>query len=81
LHQAQTISISNSRMDFGEQWNKELEEKSPQEIIQWAASKFGNLYQSTAFGPNGMVIMSMINQRNQPKRKEVNLLFIDTLYR
>ncbi|KAF7580031.1 putative phosphoadenosine phosphosulfate reductase [Clavispora lusitaniae] len=55
--------------------NKTLVELSAPEILAWAAVTFPDLYQTTAFGLTGLVIMDMIS-----KQKPVDLIFIDTLH-
>lgn len=55
--------------------NKTLTALSAEEILTWAAITFPNLYQTTAFGLTGLVIMDMIS-----KTKPVDLIFIDTLH-
>lgn len=66
------ISLSPEHV---EHLNKTLVELSPQEVLQWAAVTFPNLYQTTAFGLTGLVILDMIS-----KTKPVDLIFIDTLH-
>lgn len=55
--------------------NKELQKLSAPELLTWAAITFPNLYQTTAFGLTGLVILDMIL-----KTKPVDLIFIDTLH-
>ncbi len=73
-------------------WNKELQEKSPSEIIGWALKNFSPQLQSdnlvvqtTAFGATGMVIRDMIHNiqsaDGSDEKAIVSLVFIDTLYR
>ncbi len=43
--------------------NRELESAQPEEIIRWAAERFGDkLTMATAFGPEGCLILSMLAQ-------------------
>lgn len=55
--------------------NKTLAELTPEQVLMWAAVTFPNLYQTTAFGLTGLVILDMIS-----KTKPVDLIFIDTLH-
>ncbi|SGZ56240.1 CIC11C00000001195 [Sungouiella intermedia] len=55
--------------------NKTLTELSAPELLTWAAITFPNLYQTTAFGLTGLVILDMIS-----KTKSIDLIFIDTLH-
>ncbi|KAJ3329683.1 hypothetical protein HDU91_003779 [Kappamyces sp. JEL0680] len=56
-------------------FNQTLENKSPQEIIAWALTHFTTgVFQTTAFGATGMVIMDMLAGKGVP------LIFIDTLH-
>lgn len=55
--------------------NKTLARLSPQEVLTWAAITFPNLYQTTAFGLTGLVILDMVS-----KTSPVDLIFIDTLH-
>lgn len=66
------ISLSQEHIDH---LNKTLVQLSPQEVLQWAAVTFPHLYQTTAFGLTGLVILDMIS-----KTKPVDLIFIDTLH-
>ncbi|KAF3988155.1 hypothetical protein FT663_00364 [Candidozyma haemuli var. vulneris] len=66
------ISLSQEHIDH---LNQTLVHLSPQEVLQWAAVTFPNLYQTTAFGLTGLVILDMIS-----KTKPVDLIFIDTLH-
>lgn len=66
------ISLSQEHIDH---LNKTLVELSPQEVLRWAVVTFPNLYQTTAFGLTGLVILDMIS-----KTKPVDLIFIDTLH-
>nr|7RGE_A Chain A, 3'-phosphoadenylylsulfate reductase [[Candida] auris] len=67
-----SISLSQEHIDH---LNKTLVELSPQEVLRWAVVTFPNLYQTTAFGLTGLVILDMIS-----KTKPVDLIFIDTLH-
>lgn len=65
------VEISQQFLDH---WNKQLEGLSAQEIIDWSIKTLPKLYQTTAFGLSGLCIMDMA------KGRDVDLVFIDTLY-
>lgn len=56
--------------------NKTLVTLLAEEILVWAAITFPGLYQTTAFGLTGLVILDMLSKKKQP----VDLIFIDTLH-
>eukprot|EP00434_Breviolum_minutum_P027803 symbB.v1.2.024590.t1/scaffold2338.1/size81926/3 len=60
--------------------NAELMEKSPQEILQWAAKTMpkGGVIQFSSFGPSGMVIIDMLNELGL--LEETPVVMIDTLH-
>ncbi|BGP18765.1 hypothetical protein JCM10213_004276 [Rhodosporidiobolus nylandii] len=64
------------------EWNAQLEDASPQEILAFAVDNLDGLAQTTAFGLTGLAATSMIatisKKRKQPHL--VPLIFIDTLY-
>lgn len=66
------LSLTQEHIDH---LNKTLTTLSAEEILTWAAITFPNLYQTTAFGLTGLVILDMIS-----KTKPVDLIFIDTLH-
>lgn len=66
------LSLTQEHIDH---LNKTLTSLSAEEILTWAAITFPNLYQTTAFGLTGLVILDMIS-----KTKPVDLIFIDTLH-
>ena len=57
--------------------NKNLSQLPPQEILAWAIKNLPNLYQTTAFGLTGLVIIDMLSRISQSPPP---LIFIDTLY-
>lgn len=57
--------------------NKTLVKLSAEEILVWAAVTFPGLYQTTAFGLTGLVILDMLSKS---KMDPVDLIFIDTLH-
>lgn len=66
------ISLSQEHIDF---LNESLSKLSAEEVLAWAAVTFPNLFQTTAFGLTGLVILDMIS-----KTRPVDLIFIDTLH-
>lgn len=72
LSQTIMICLSQEHIDH---LNKSLVTLSAPEILTWAAVTFPDLYQTTAFGLTGLVILDMIS-----KTKPVDLIFIDTLH-
>ncbi|OLY77611.1 Phosphoadenosine phosphosulfate reductase [Smittium mucronatum] len=59
-----------------EKLNLELEKMDAVDILKWAVKNFKNLYQETAFGPSGNVILDMLSGIGA----KVPLIFIDTLF-
>lgn len=66
------ISLTQEHIDY---LNRTLVKLSAEQILSWAAVTFPNLYQTTAFGLTGLVIMDMVSKTNP-----VDLIFIDTLH-
>ncbi|KAI9207492.1 phosphoadenosine phosphosulfate reductase, partial [Polychytrium aggregatum] len=72
--------------------NKKLATLTPQQVLEWAIVSIPNLYQTTAFGLTGSVVVDMISkissahssavplQDAQKPNHLVPLVFIDTLY-
>lgn len=57
--------------------NARLEGAAPEEIVQWAAARFGNgLTMATAFGPEGMVILELLSRLGP----QTDLFNLDTGY-
>ncbi|EJT45817.1 hypothetical protein A1Q1_05730 [Trichosporon asahii var. asahii CBS 2479] len=56
-----------------EQINKELDGKSPQEVLAWAIDNIDGLYQTTAFGLTGLAAVDMISKISQD-REETHLV-------
>lgn len=56
--------------------NRSLGRLQPREILRWAKLTLPNLYQTTAFGLTGMVIIDMLSKMDE----SVPLIFVDTLY-
>lgn len=72
INNIKMLSLSQEHIDH---LNKELVKLTPEETLRWAAITFPNLFQTTAFGLTGLVILDMIS-----KTKPVDLIFIDTLH-
>ncbi|KAJ1552579.1 hypothetical protein HK096_011243 [Nowakowskiella sp. JEL0078] len=68
--------------------NKKLENLPPKQILEWATISIPNLYQTTAFGLTGTVVVDMLSKiASERAGKEgeivpnpIELVFIDTLY-
>ncbi|AET38315.1 phosphoadenylyl-sulfate reductase (thioredoxin) Ecym_2602 [Eremothecium cymbalariae DBVPG len=72
------IVVTQDQLDL---WNDYLsDEKSPQEILQWSIGTFPHLYQSTAFGLTGLVIIDMLSKILHDDKQMIPLIFIDTLH-
>lgn len=67
------ITLSQDHLDH---LNKTLALLPAEEILSWAAITFPGLFQTTAFGLTGLVILDMMAKKNIP----VDLIFIDTLH-
>jgi phosphoadenosine phosphosulfate reductase len=50
------------------------------DILRWCITTLPNLYQSTAFGLSGLVILDMLSKLNIPRPQVVDLIFLDTLH-
>lgn len=62
--------------DHLEHLNRTLVNLSAEELLTWAALTFPGLFQTTAFGLTGLVILDMMSKKSIP----VDLIFIDTLH-
>ncbi|KAI1501665.1 phosphoadenosine phosphosulfate reductase [Biscogniauxia marginata] len=62
--------------------NKQLEKMTAMERLRFSIAFFPNLYQSTAFGLTGLVIMDMLSKiyAESPESVPVDTIFLDTLY-
>jgi phosphoadenosine phosphosulfate reductase len=60
--------------------NSQLQFLEPQEILRWSITTLPHLYQTTAFGLSGLVILDMLSKLNTPHPQTVHLVFIDTLH-
>uniref|UniRef100_A0A060TAF9 phosphoadenylyl-sulfate reductase (thioredoxin) n=1 Tax=Blastobotrys adeninivorans TaxID=409370 RepID=A0A060TAF9_BLAAD len=59
--------------------NKQLENLSPREILQWALTTIPGVFQTTAFGLTGLVTLDIISKM-YPNGSPIDLIFVDTLY-
>ncbi|KAL9607632.1 MAG: hypothetical protein Q9167_007466 [Letrouitia subvulpina] len=60
--------------------NRQLQFLEPQEILRWCITTLPNLYQTTAFGLTGLVILDMLSKMKIPRPQMVDLIFLDTLH-
>lgn len=67
------VILTQSHLDH---LNAKLADMAPQQILEWAASTFPNLYQTTAFGLTGLVTIDMLSKMG----KQTELIFLDTLH-
>ncbi|OXV11236.1 hypothetical protein Egran_01003 [Elaphomyces granulatus] len=57
-----------------------LEPPGEFDILRWCITTLPNLYQSTAFGLSGLVILDMLSKLNIPRPQVVDLIFLNTLH-
>ena len=50
------------------------------EILRWCTTTLPSLYQTTAFGLTGLVIIDMLSKLKIPRPQTVDLIFLDTLH-
>ncbi|KAI0537956.1 Phosphoadenosine phosphosulfate reductase family-domain-containing protein [Xylaria digitata] len=62
--------------------NEQFERFAPQEILRMSKLVFPNLYQTTAFGLTGLVMLDMLYKLHSetPGASPVEIIFLDTLY-
>jgi phosphoadenosine phosphosulfate reductase len=60
--------------------NRQLQFLEPQEILRWSITTLPHLYQTTAFGLSGLVILDMLSKLKIPRPQMVDLIFLDTLH-
>lgn len=72
----ETIELSNSYLEF---INSSLADKSAEDILKWSLITFPGLFQTTAFGLTGLVILDMISKIS-PSSHPIALIFLDTLH-
>lgn len=71
-----SIELSPSHLEF---INENLSNRTAEEILQWSLITFPGLFQTTAFGLTGLVILDMISKIS-PNAHPIDLIFIDTLH-
>jgi len=52
----------------------------PTEILQWSLISLPGLFQTTAFGLTGLVTLDMLSKLDSASSRNVDLIFLDTLY-
>lgn len=72
-----SVHLSPAHLDF---INDALKSKSAEEILQWALITFPGLFQTTAFGLTGIVILDMISKLDPSSSHPIDLIFLDTLH-
>ncbi|PUU82745.1 hypothetical protein B9Z19DRAFT_1099051 [Tuber borchii] len=60
--------------------NEQLQTLEPEEILKWCMISLPNLYQTTAFGLTGLVTLDMLSRINAGGPRQIDLIFLDTLY-
>ncbi len=73
----ETFPFDTWQLDSVSQFNRRLEEKSPEEILEWAIEQFGDGFtMGSAFGVSGMALIDMAMRINP----DVDIFYIDTGY-
>ena len=60
--------------------NRQLQLLEPQEILTWSITTLPHLYQTTAFGLSGLVILDMVSKLKISRPQMVDAIFLDTLH-
>jgi phosphoadenosine phosphosulfate reductase len=60
--------------------NRQLQFLQPQEILSWSITTLPHLYQTTAFGLSGLVILDMLSKLEAARPQVVDVIFLDTLH-
>jgi phosphoadenosine phosphosulfate reductase len=60
--------------------NRQLQFLEPQEILAWSITTLPHLYQTTAFGLSGLVILDMMSKLKIQRPQMVDAIFLDTLH-
>ncbi|KAL1954521.1 hypothetical protein VTO42DRAFT_1081 [Malbranchea cinnamomea] len=60
--------------------NRQLQFLEPPDILRWCITTLPGLYQTTAFGLTGLVILDMLSKLDVPRPQLVDLIFLDTLH-
>jgi len=71
------IALTRSHLRF---LNRQLQFLEAQDILRWCITTLPNLYQTTAFGPSGLVILDILSKLNVPRPQIVDIIFLDTLH-
>lgn len=71
------IFFSKPHLEF---LNRQLQFLNPEEILRWSITTLPHLYQTTAFGLSGLVIVDMLSKLKIPRPQMVDLIFLDTLH-
>jgi phosphoadenosine phosphosulfate reductase len=50
------------------------------DILKWCLISLPNLYQTTAFGLTGLVTLDILSKIDNPTKRNVDLIFLDTLH-
>jgi phosphoadenosine phosphosulfate reductase len=50
------------------------------DILRWCITSLPSLYQTTAFGLTGLVILDMLSKMKIPRPQQVEIIFLDTLH-
>lgn len=50
------------------------------DILRWCITSLPSLYQTTAFGLTGLVILDMLSKMKIPRPQQVDIIFLDTLH-
>jgi len=74
---SETIYFTRPQLKF---INQQLSKLSPQDVLKWCLTTLPGLYQSSAFGLTGLAIMDMMSKLDYPVQRDVDLIFLDTLY-
>lgn len=77
MTQSEIVVFSKTHLDY---INSQLQDKTPQQILQWAILTIPNLYQTTAFGLTGLVTVDMISKLFPGEKHPIDLIFMDTLH-
>jgi phosphoadenosine phosphosulfate reductase len=62
--------------------NQQLNQLEPKDILKWCLVSLPGLFQTTAFGLTGLVTIDMLSKlcNELPVNRNVDLIFLDTLY-
>ncbi|MCJ1308327.1 hypothetical protein MMC25_001980 [Agyrium rufum] len=60
--------------------NRQLQNLEPEDILRWCTTTLPSLYQTSALGLSGLVIMDMLSKLKLPRPQMVDVIFLDTLH-